>query len=40
MFKWAVQFGDHAVIIEPESLRQRVYEALKLAVEKYDGKVR
>ncbi len=38
MFKWAVQFGDHAVIIEPASLRQKVYEALKLAVEKYEEK--
>lgn len=36
MFKWAVQYGDHAVILEPKSLRERVYEALKQAVKLYE----
>lgn len=36
MFKWAVQYGDHAVILEPKSLRDRVYSALKQAVEMYE----
>lgn len=36
MFKWAVQYGDHAVVLEPKSLRDKVYTALKQAVEKYE----
>lgn len=35
MFKWAVQYGDHAVVLERKSLRDRVYSALKQAVEMY-----
>ncbi len=38
MFKWAVQYGDHAVVLEPQSLRDRVYTVLKQAVKKYEEK--
>lgn len=36
MFKWAIQYGDTAVILEPEALRERVYNALKQAVKMYE----
>jgi len=36
MFKWAVQYGDHAVVLEPKPLRERVYKALKDAVKMYE----
>lgn len=36
MFKWAVQYGDHAVILEPKSLRDRVYNGLKQVVKVYE----
>lgn len=38
MFKWAVQYGDHAVILEPQSLRDRVRAAMKQAVKMYEEK--
>jgi predicted DNA-binding transcriptional regulator YafY len=38
MFKWAVQYGEHAVILEPETLQDRVYSALKKAVRIYEEK--
>lgn len=36
MFKWAVQYGEHAVVLEPKSLRDRVYSALKIAMRMYE----
>ncbi len=39
MFKWAVQYGDHAVVLEPKSLRDRVYAALKQAVKIYEESI-
>lgn len=36
MFKWAVQYGEHAVVLEPKSLRDRIYNALKQAVKIYE----
>ena len=36
MFKWAVQYGEHAVILEPASLRERVVNALRNAVGNYE----
>jgi len=35
MFKWAVQYSDHAAVISPVSLRERVVEALKNAIHNY-----
>ncbi len=35
MFKWAVQYGDHAVVLAPQSLRDRVREALRIALKQY-----
>lgn len=35
MFKWAVQFSDHAVVLEPLSLKNRIIDALKSALDKY-----
>ena len=35
MFKWAVQYSEHAAVISPVSLRERVIEALKNAVNNY-----
>lgn len=37
MFRWAVQFGDHAVVLEPGSLRERVLSALHLAAQRYEN---
>ncbi len=39
MFKWAVQFGDHAVVLEPASLRDRLRDALKQAAAMYEEKL-
>ncbi len=36
MFKWAVQFGEQVVVLEPKSLRDKVYTALKNAVGMYE----
>lgn len=36
MFKWAVQYGDHAVVLKPHSLHNRVREAMKQAVRMYE----
>ncbi len=36
MFKWAVQFGDHAHVLEPKSLRNRIKEALRQAAAMYE----
>ena len=36
MFKWAVQYGEHAVVLEPASLRERVVNALRNAVKQYE----
>jgi predicted DNA-binding transcriptional regulator YafY len=36
MFKWAVQYSDHAAVISPVSLRERVIEALKNAIKNYE----
>ncbi len=36
MFKWAIQYGDHALVLEPKRLRERVYNALKQAVKMYE----
>ena len=35
MFYWAMQYGEHIEIIEPEGLRERVYEAAKAISKKY-----
>ena len=35
MFKWAVQYSDHATVVAPESLRKKVIEALKTALANY-----
>jgi len=35
MFYWAMQYGEHIEIFEPESLRERVYEAAKTITKKY-----
>ena len=35
MFKWAVQYSDHAVVLEPLSLKNRIIDALKSALDKY-----
>lgn len=37
MFHWAMQYGTHVEILEPESLRSKVAEAIKGMNEKYNG---
>ena len=37
MFKWAVQFADHAVVLEPPSLKERIIQELKKAVSNYEN---
>ncbi|MDY6016774.1 MAG: WYL domain-containing protein [Oscillospiraceae bacterium] len=37
MFHWAMQYGTHVEILEPESLRSKVAEAVKGMNEKYNG---
>lgn len=37
MFKWAVQYGDHVVVLEPESLRSRVESAFRQALARYEN---
>ena len=36
MFKWAVQYASHAVVLEPAPLRERVVNELKNALTNYD----
>ena len=36
MFKWAVQYAGHAVVLEPAPLRERVINELKKAVNDYE----
>ena len=36
MFKWAVQYSEHATVISPVSLRERVIVALKNALSNYN----
>ncbi|SFW22285.1 helix-turn-helix transcriptional regulator [Ruminococcus flavefaciens] len=35
MFRWAVQFSDHAVVLEPVTLKERIIDALKSALNNY-----
>ncbi|MGN0572382.1 MAG: helix-turn-helix transcriptional regulator, partial [Acutalibacteraceae bacterium] len=37
MFHWAMQYGTHVEMLEPESLRSKVAEAVKGMNEKYNG---
>lgn len=37
MFKWAVQYSEHAEVISPESLRKRVIAALKNTLTNYNS---
>ncbi len=37
MFHWVMQYGTHVEILEPESLRSKVAEAVKGMNEKYNG---
>ncbi len=36
MFKWAVQYAGHAVVLEPAPLRERVINELKKAINNYE----
>lgn len=36
MFKWAVQYAEHTVIIKPDSLRSRIINELKKAIRNYE----
>ena len=36
MFKWAVQFADHAVVLEPVSLKERIIKELNDALKNYN----
>lgn len=36
MFKWAVQYAGHAVVLEPAPLRERVIDELKNAINNYE----
>ena len=38
LFLWAVQYAEHVVVLSPESVRERVKERLKYAVQLYENK--